>query len=263
MTPPATEVRRLFLLLCGFEIIPRTVSLRGADARVLLSVPITAYLLETARGWVLFDAGLDEANLRDPERLRALYLAPGWDPPPAVQAHHEMAGQLAAVGIGFGDVGTVILSHLHADHTGHLKRLRHARVLLHRREREHVASGAAGPAFFASDYDLPGLDWDLVEGDRQVMPGLSLIETPGHTPGHMSAVLELPETGCVVLAADVGDLAENFEREVLPGEASDDAQALASIRRINAIVAERDATLMLTHDPNRLLGLRLAPEAYA
>ena len=225
-------------------------------------MPITAYLLDTARGWVLLDAGLDEANLRDPARLAERFLEPGWDPPPVVQPHHEMAGQLAAIGLRFEDVGTVILSHLHADHTGHLKRLRDARVLLHRRERDHVASGPPGPAFFPSDYDLPRLGWDIVHGDHEVMPGLMLLETPGHTPGHMSALVELPETGPVLLAADVGDLMENFSEEVLPGEAADDGEALASIRRVNALVAERGAALMLTHDPNLLLGLRLAPEWY-
>jgi glyoxylase-like metal-dependent hydrolase (beta-lactamase superfamily II) len=134
-------------------------------------------------------------------------------------------------------------------------------MLVHARERAHAFSDAAGPAWFRSDYDLPGLRFETVEGDREVMPGLTLIETPGHTPGHMSALVELPETGPVVLAADVGDLTENLRDEVLPGEASDHAEALASIRRVNALV-ERGATLMPTHDPDRLRGLGLAPEGY-
>lgn len=257
-----TEVGRLHVLLCGYEIIPLAVSLRGADPRLLHAVPITAHLLDTARGWVLFDAGLDEAHLRDPERLRSHFLEPGWDPPPVVLPHHEMAPQLAALGLGFADVGTVILSHLHADHTGHLKRLTHARALVHARELDHARSDAAGPAWFRSDYDLPGLHLEAVVGDREVMPGLTLIETPGHTPGHMSALVELPETDLVLLAGDVGDLTENLEREVLSGEASDDAEALASIRRVNALVAERGAALMLTHDPDLLRGLRLVPEGH-
>jgi glyoxylase-like metal-dependent hydrolase (beta-lactamase superfamily II) len=261
LTGAHTEVRRLHVLLCGYEVIPLAISLRGADPRLLHAVPITAYLLDTARGWVLFDAGLDEADLRDPERLRSHFLEPGWDPPPVVLPHQETAPQLAALGMGFEDIGTVILSHLHADHTGHLKRLTHARMLVHARERAHAFSDAAGPAWFRSDYDLPGLRFETVEGDREVMPGLTLIETPGHTPGHMSALVELPETGPVVLAADVGDLTENLRDEVLPGEASDHAEALASIRRVNALV-ERGATLMPTHDPDRLRGLGLAPEGY-
>ena len=63
-----TSIRRLYVLLCGFEIIPKTVSTRDIGARFIISVPITAYLLDTSEGWVLFDAGLDEANLRDRAR---------------------------------------------------------------------------------------------------------------------------------------------------------------------------------------------------
>ena len=48
-----TSVRRLFVLLCGFEIIPKTVSTRDIGARFIISVPITAYLLDTVNGWVL------------------------------------------------------------------------------------------------------------------------------------------------------------------------------------------------------------------
>lgn len=255
-----TQVRRLFVLLCGFEVIPRSVSLRGADPAIVISVPITAYLLDTARGWVLFDAGLDEANLRDPARLQALYTAVGWDPPPVVWPAHEMEAQLARIGIGFQDISHVILSHLHADHSGHLKRLRHARLTIQRAEHDYAFSGTQAASWFPSDYDL-GLDWEIVEGDREVMPGLTILSTRGHSPGHQSLLVDLPETGRVVLAADVGDLLENFEAETLPGESADDEAALASIRRVNALVAD-GAKLFLTHDPDLLVSLRRAPDFY-
>lgn len=256
-----TAVRRLYVLLCGFEVIPRTISTRGRHPRVIHAVPITAYLMDTGLGWVLFDTGLDEANLNDPARLKTHFMDPGWDPPPVVRADHELGGQLAQIGLDWSDIGTVVLSHLHADHSGHLKRLTHARIILHRREHEHAFSDHASAAWFRDDYDMID-DWELIDGDTELMPGIEILDTEGHTPGHLSLVVDLPQTGSVVLAADVGDLMENFREEVLPGEASDDDAALKSIRRINALVAEREAMLMLTHDPDLLLGLKLAPEWY-
>lgn len=258
---PVTSVRRLFVLLCGFEIIPRSVSVRGADPRVVISVPITAYLLDTESGWVLFDAGLDEANLRDPERLDALYLSQGWNPPPLVWSAHEMREQLRQIGLEFGDVTRVVLSHLHADHSGHLKRMPQARITIQKAEWDYAFSGEALPSWFPSDYDLPALAWDIIEGDREILPGLRVLSTPGHSPGHQSLLVDLPKTGRVILAADVGDLLLNFDREILPGEAADDDAALASIRRINSLVAE-GAQLFLTHDPDLLLTVRRAPEFY-
>jgi glyoxylase-like metal-dependent hydrolase (beta-lactamase superfamily II) len=228
---------------------------------VVLSVPITAYLLDTEEGWVLFDAGLDEANLRDPERLEALYLSQGWNPPPVVWPAHEMEGQLRQIGLGFRDISRVVLSHLHADHSGHLKRMPQARLTIQKAEWDYAFSGGARPSWFPSDYDLPTLRWDVIEGDQEIMRGVTALSTRGHSPGHQSLLVDLPRTGRVVLAGDVGDLLLNFREEILPGESADDEAALRSIRRINGLVAE-GATLFLTHDPDLLLDLRCAPEFY-
>ncbi|MEO5805452.1 N-acyl homoserine lactonase family protein [Devosia sp.] len=257
-----TSVKRLFVLLCGFEIIPKTVSTYNIGARFIISVPISAYLLDTDQGWVLFDTGLDEANLRDRDKLDALYLSTGWDPQPVVKPHHELERQLNEIGIGFADIATVILSHLHADHTGHIKHMPHAKFIVAQREWDFVLSGKAPSYFFPSDYALPGLDWHLIDGDAEVMPGLNIIATPGHSPGHQSLVIELPNTGPCVLAADVGDLMINFTDEILPGGMTDQTEALASIRRINAVVAEKQAMLFLTHDPELIQQIKLAPDYY-
>jgi N-acyl homoserine lactone hydrolase len=257
-----TAVRRLFVLLCGFEIIPKTVSTRDIGARFIISVPITAYLLDTTEGWVMFDTGLDEANLRDPARLHELYISKGWDPPPVVKPEHELGRQLAEIGIGFEDISHVILSHLHADHAGHIKHMPQARFTIQRREHDYGFSGRARPSFFPSDFAIPGLDWNIVDGDAPFMPGIDILDTRGHSPGHQSLLVELPKTGPVVLAADVGDLTINFREEILPGESVDDVAALAAIRRINQLVAERDALLFLTHDPDEVQRIRLAPDYY-
>jgi N-acyl homoserine lactone hydrolase len=257
-----TKVRRLYVLLCGFEIVPQTVSLRDIGARFIISVPITAYLMDTDNGWVLFDAGLDEANLRDRAKCDDLYIKPGWDPTPVVKPHHEMGRQLAEIGIGFDDISMVVLSHLHADHTGHLKHMKQAKFVVARRELDYVRSGQAPYFFFPSDFDLPGIDWQVVDRDTELMEGMSIVETPGHSPGHQSLVIDLPNSGPVVLAADVGDMMRNFTEEILPGGSTDDVAALASIRRINRLVAERKAMLMLTHDPVLVQQIKLAPDYY-
>ena len=75
-------------------------------------------------------------------------------------------------------------------------------------------------------------------------------------------MVTLPNTGQVVLAADVGDLMINFTDEILPGGLTDEVEALASIRRINREVAERGAMLMLTHDPELIQQIKLTPDYY-
>ena len=257
-----TAIKRMFVLLCGYEILPMTVSLRGADPRFIVSVPISAYLLDTTAGWVLFDSGLDSFHLTDPDQV-GKYFSPGaWFPPPVVKPAHEMEAQLEAIGIGFEDISMLILSHLHADHSGHIKRMKQARIVIQKVEYDHAFSDAPKAAYFREDYDLAGLNWQIIEGDTLIMPGVEAIFTPGHTPGHQSLVIDLPVTGKGILTADVGDWIENFTQEILPGSASSDEEAIASIRRINALQRETGAEMFLTHDPVLVQKIKLAPDYY-
>lgn len=258
---PATRVRRLFVLLCGFEILPKTISTRGRGGRFILSEPVCAYLLDTAGGWVLLDAGLNPDNGRDPVRRERKFWSQGMTAP-VIRDGHLLEGQLAAIGVGVKDINQVILSHLHYDHAGCLRQFTHAQISVQRREYEHAFSADPGIAYFREEYDDPRLQWQLREGDWEVMPGLEWIDTRGHTQGHQSAIVELPETGTMVLPFDAGDLEENFEEEIAPGETCDEAAALRAIRRLKGIEAERDATRLLFHDPVAIQKMRLAPECY-
>jgi N-acyl homoserine lactone hydrolase len=256
-----TSIRRLFVLLCGFEILPKTISTRGRGGRFILSEPVCAYLLDTEGGWVLLDAGMNPANGRDPARKQEKFGRLGLTPP-VIRDHHLLEPQFTELGLGYGDIGHVILSHLHYDHCGCVKNFPHARISVQRREYERAFAPDPGFAYFRDEYDDPRLNWDLRDGDWEAMPGLRLVDTRGHTEGHQSAVVELPESGTFVLPFDAGDLQENFDEEILPGEACDDEAALAAIRRLKAIEVETHATRLLFHDPQAIQTMRLSPECY-
>lgn len=256
-----TDVKRLFVLLCGYEILPKTISTRDRGARFMLSEPVCAYLLDTAQGWVLLDAGLNPDNIDDPSRREACFTRHGMTAP-IVRTAHRMETQLEQIGIGFADIGWVILSHLHFDHCGYLDRLAHARVSIQSAEHAFAFGSDPGMAYIRADYAIDGLDWDLRDGDWEAMPGLSLLDTRGHTAGHQSALVELPGHGAILLPFDAGDLAENFDEEILPGESCDDIAALVAIRRLNALRQSRQADMLLFHDPVAIQHMRLAPDCY-
>ncbi len=154
-----------------------------------------------------------------------------------------------------------MLSHLHLDHTGNLEHFRHARVTVQRAELGYAQSDAAPDSFVRSDY-AGDFDWNLLDGDAELMPGLHALSTPGHTPGHMSFRLALPNTGTVILTADAGDLSENFARELLPGDLTDETAALASIRRLKGEAERTGGALFLGHDPAFIQTIKLCPEFY-
>jgi N-acyl homoserine lactone hydrolase len=117
------------------------------------------------------------------------------------------------------------------------------------------------PSYFgtARPLDWPDARYHLIDRDTPVCDGLTLIPTPGHTPGHLSAVLNLPETGPVILAADA------INRASEPGEGFPDAvdpvAAKASADRLLALAP--DALLIWGHDPAQWPGLRKSPDFYA
>lgn len=255
-----TLVRRLFVLLCGFEIIPKTVSTRNRGEGFILSEPVCSYLLDTELGWVLLDAGINPANLDDPAKMAARFSR---FIPPVVRPAHRLDAQLAEIGIDFADIGHVIISHLHFDHCGYLNRFPHARISIQRSEYQWAFSNDAEPAYFRDDYDDPRLRWELKDGDWQAMPGLELLDTRGHSRGHQSAMIKLPDTGTVLLPFDAGDLDENFAEEILPGCCYDDVAAMNSIRRINELRVVENAAMFLFHDPVAVQRMRLAPLFYS
>jgi N-acyl homoserine lactone hydrolase len=257
----STSVRRLYVLLCGFEILPKTISTRNRGGRFILSEPVCAYLLDTELGWVLLEAGMNPDNGRDSARMHEKFWRHGLTAP-VIRDGHLMAKQLAEVGVSWADISHVILSHLHYDHCGQLRELTHARISVQRGEYEHAFSAAPGFAYFRDEYDDPRLQWDLHDGDWEAQPGLQLLETRGHTRGHQSAVVELPGNRVFVLPFDAGDLQENFDEEVLPGECWNDADALRAIRRLKAIEQHTGATRLLFHDPAAIQSMRLCPEYY-
>ncbi len=256
-----TSVRRLYVLLVGYEVLPKNISTKDLGARFIMCEPICCYLLDTMSGWILLDAGFDPAYIRNPELTERYFHSAGIYPP-IVSSEHELPFQMQQIGVDYRDVKMVVLSHLHLDHAGYLKYFHHAAVHIQRKEYEHGFSAARPTSYFLEDYNSPDIDWHLQDGDWNVVPGVSMLSTRGHTPGHQSAVVELANSGRCVLPFDAGDLQENFDREILPGECVDDVAALASIRRLKAITAEANGRMILFHDPVAIQHIRLSPEFY-
>lgn len=255
-----TAVRKLYILLCGYEIIRKSACMRGAPRAQLLAVPICAYFVETDRGFVVFDTGLDSGTLRDPDAARRRYVNDAFPAPPIVLPEHELAAQLDGIGVSPEEVTDVVLSHAHSDHTGGLSLFMQARVWIQKSEYD-VAFSDEGKA--ASNFrDISGpIDWRVIEGDWELMPGFQVLLTRGHRPGHQSAVLTLPSGARKILVGDVVDLLENFDREIL-GSSVDDAAAIQSLKRLKLLAAQPGWELVPLHDPGFVQNARLAPEYY-
>ncbi|CAA0081306.1 N-acyl homoserine lactonase [Halioglobus japonicus] len=244
-----TQVRQFWPILTGTHRYEKTLSTRGRGHGVFIQAPILAYLIETANGRILYDVGCDYSKISDPA-LKQQYYENASFPfgPPEMSDEQRLPNRLARLGLQPEDVDVVFIGHLHFDHGGGLCDMRHAEVHVH--EQELVAAREpADDAYFQDDFD-GAYNWSIRKGEYDLVPGVSAIESPGHTAGHMSLLIELPKGPPIVLAGDAADLQENIDEEIAPGLCWRDREdmAIASICKLKDIAATSGGQLWPNHD---------------
>jgi N-acyl homoserine lactone hydrolase len=239
------RLSRLFVLDFGlFEV-------RGGER--LIGIP--GFLMETDHGArILFDTGFPPAYATDPG-IAARDGLPRFGQLIDYRPQQTAEGALAILGLTPADIHLVILSHGHIDHVGSLPIFAHAPVVMTARERQEVR-----PSYFGTARPMrwPDAQYRLIDTDTPVCEGLTLIPTPGHTAGHLSAILDLPQTGTVILFADAINRASE-PAEGFP-DADDPVTAEASADRLLSLAS--GAFLIYGHDPAQWPELRKAPACY-
>jgi N-acyl homoserine lactone hydrolase len=104
----------------------------------------------------------------------------------------------------------------------------------------------------------------LLDGDTELRPALSLIETSGHVPGHQSVLLRLPKTGAIVLPIDAVPFAEGFTRDEQDDGSNPDAEAVraSTIKLLDLVEREQIGLVIFGHDKQQWEGLKKLPEYY-
>ena len=258
------SVRRVVPLTFGWEELPKSVSVHGADPSIRLREPVPGVLCQVDGGWLLLDTGFNDPLIRDPALMRRFHgtnhgieaVLPG-----AGEDSLELAFE--RVGVDASDVVAVGVSHLHNDHAGGLKHFA-GRVPVHcqRRDLDYGLANHPEPerhGIYRIDFDDPSIDWRLADGETELAPGIEAVPTYGHTPGHQSFVVTLDDAAAeaagvpgYVFAFDAADLQENIDDELAVGGFIDcpPEQTVDAIRRLKAIAAEKGFRLLPGHDPD-------------
>ena len=253
-TPAAgfAAVERLYILNCG-EGVAGDISRWSPGVNVGKSMDFVdnCYLIKHSRGWMLWDTGLDDKVAAMPDGLRpadprAIY----WRRP------QTLAAQLALVGVKPADVQYVAVSHSHPDHIGNLALFPQSMLLVQKAEYEWPAPG--GPRFD------PQMQVTELQGDRDVFGDgtVTILATPGHTPGHQSLLVRLPQTGAVILAGDAAHFQDNWNNRRVPEINYNKEQTSASMQRLGDAMAREHAQLWINHDKAQRDTLKLAPQYY-
>jgi N-acyl homoserine lactone hydrolase len=231
---------------------PRRLYLMQVGVMPEYQIPIVCYLVQTRDGQnILIDSGLP-AILPEGET--------------EFENGQDVIEQLARLGLKPDDIHTVISTHYDGDHAGRHAAFTQAQYVV---QRGHHMDAANNPryAYTRPEWDQPLERIRLVDGDTELLPGLALIETSGHVPGHQSVLVRLPQTGAVLLTIDAVPFGEGFTRaEPDDGTASADPEAAAirasTIKLLDLVEREPIGLVIFGHDQAQWESLKKAPEFY-
>ncbi len=164
-----------------------------------LEVTIQSCLIDTGREKILVDTGIAAP---DTPYLQGF----GFEQ----TAEQKLTARLAALGYQPSDIDIVINTHLHIDHSGNNRLFEHAKFYVNVHELQFAyVPGYQSRVYNRGDFDHH-LNYIPVRGDLEITKGVHLLQTPGHTPGHQSVLIETSE-GTILLTGDACRIREHWE----------------------------------------------------
>jgi 4-pyridoxolactonase len=257
------------LVIDGFHVFWN----RGPAGEVRF--PCYSVLIEHQDGRFIFDTGYDHDHV-----MKVLPFEK-----PQQTADQTIPGQLAKVGLRPTDINYVINSHYHFDHCGGNKHLTDACTLCHAKELEAAAHPQAFEHLGYSDLSFspsiataggslalspaePALDiytptFETLRGDQELAKGIWLFETPGHTAGHYSLMVELAARRPMLFTADACYSKTNMDMMVISSFHLDPVASLGSMHRLKELAAKFDAEIFYSHDAESYASYLKAPGFYS
>ena len=246
-------IDKLYILNCG-EGVSGDISRWSPGVNVGQSMDFVdnCYLIHHAQGWLLWDTGVADAVAAMPDgQAPADPKATHWRRP------KTLASELDGLGVKPADIKYVAVSHTHPDHVGNIKMFPQSTVLVQKAEYDW-------PTPFGRTLQAIASPVNKLEGDHDVFGdgSVTIIATPGHTPGHQSLLVKLPKTGTLVLSGDAVHFKSNWENRRVPSMNVDKDKTLASMQRIADVLAREKAQLWINHDKAQRDSLKMAPSYY-
>jgi N-acyl homoserine lactone hydrolase len=254
-------VDRMYVLECG-DSKTEDVSANwspGINVGVAREFSDNCYLIRHGDRLFLWDSGMSDAIAAKPEGVVAANgMLTLW-------VRKTLASQLQALGIAPTDVTDVAFSHFHSDHVGNANLFTAAKLYIQQPEYD-AAFGvdAAKFGFVPALYDkLRSSPTVKLSGDHDVFGdgSVTIVSTPGHTPGHQCLLVRLPTRGAVVLSGDMVHFRDNWTARRIPARNFNKEQSAQSMERIAALLTAEHAELWINHDKAQSATIPKAPAA--
>ena len=214
------------------------------------------FVIQHPKGTLLWDTGLPEMLVgNDP------YTTP--DGGFTISRKDSTLQQLKSIGLDSSDVDIIAFSHIHFDHTGGANHFANAKWLVQQTEVDFINSdGIKGNSFYAPDSFSKLENKQILEGDYDVFgDGTVVIKYfPGHTAGHQTLFLDLPNEGPIMLSGDIYHFEKNREDGIVPQFNYDIPESETSIKAFEAFVKEKNAKVYIQHDKGNFEAMPKSPK---
>jgi N-acyl homoserine lactone hydrolase len=225
-------------------------------------VSAPCYVVDHPKGQLLWDAGL-------PSELASVE---GWVTRPDGLSNtlsETLASQMARMDLGFdmSSLEYVAFSHIHWDHVGASNDVESGTWLVQQGDYDaaHAEGNMSVPAVQAELLtSIKTRPTQVLNGDHDVFNdgSVRIIAAEGHTPGHQVLLVDLQDTGPVVLSGDLYHFQFSRANRVVPLFNVDAEQTLRSMDKVEALVAETGADFWLQHDASLFDSQQKAPGFY-
>lgn len=164
-----------------------------------LAVVVSCYLIDTGEHRILVDTGIADPAI---DYLKHIGFKQNKE--------QVLTARLRDLGYTPEDVDMVINTHLHIDHSGNNRLFPTARIFVNAEELRFAYFPGFQEIFFnRQDFDHQ-LNYVPLHGDYSPAPGVHILATPGHTPGHQSVLVET-DTGKVLITGDACRLHDHWQ----------------------------------------------------
>jgi 4-pyridoxolactonase len=246
--------KKVYLLDGGSLVIDRSQLLWHIDIGTPVRFPVYSVLIEHPDGLFMYDTGydLDHVNRVLP-----------FEQPLQTKAQ-SLTEQLRLCGFEPEQVNFVVNSHFHFDHVGGNRFLTEATTLVSKEELRHAKVPEPFEHLGYSDltFDYPGVRYEQVSGDIEIADGIWLFETPGHTAGHYSLLVEMDDEPSMLFTGDAAYSFESLNREIIAGFHLDPTASVQSIKRLKRLAIQRGAQIYPSHEMEAFQSWKSAPDHY-
>lgn len=217
---------------------------------------VTCFLVRHPKGDLLWDAGLpDSLNaLPDGEETQGAKLT----------VPVTLNSQLTELGLAPSDIEYFAPSHSHFDHVGNARLFAGSKLIIRELELDFMFGLGQEMGLVQKELVDPLRESEkiLIEGDYDVFGdgSVTIVSTPGHTPGHSVLFVQLENSGMLALTGDLYHLEESRERRITPQFNFSRPETLASMTAFENRVAQTGARVIIQHSQIDRDSLPTVPE---